>query len=139
MQEALNHDRTVHSSWVDMAWDLEKVPWPWDDDEWEEVWAFDLIEHLRLETNEFLDEAWRIIQHGGSLQLRVPSFDNHLSFRDPTHRRVYHPESFFYWDPEHHLWNDFGRYYWDSQRWWTVEFLGRENGDLRFKLVKIAT
>lgn len=133
---AVNHDRSYHSPWVDIVHDLNILPWPWDDDQWEVIQAFDVMEHLDLEVNVWLDECWRILVHGGRLELRLPAFDNHLSYRDPTHRRVFHPETFFYWDPSHHLWENFGRYYWDNQRWWDVSSDGRDNNDLRFTLSK---
>lgn len=137
MPDSVNHDRTIHSEWVDEQGDLEVMPWPWGDETWEEVWAFDVMEHLHMEVNVWLDECWRILVPGGQLFMRLPAFDNHLSYRDPTHVRVFHPESFFYWDPTHHLWKDFGRFYWDTSRWWEVRFRGRDNGDLRFELTKL--
>jgi len=133
---ATNHDRVKHSPWVEVVWDLEELPWPWIDDEWDEVLAYDVMEHLHHEVNVWLDECWRILKPGGKLSLRLPAFDNHLSYRDPTHRRVFHPESFFYWDPSHHLWEHFGRYYWDTKCWWDVTYAGRESDDLRFDLFK---
>ena len=136
MADAVNHDRIVHGPDIDIAWDLEKMPWPWDDGAWAEVVAYDVMEHLRLDVDVWLDECWRILEAGGVLRLRLPAFDNHLSYRDPTHQRVFHPESFHYWDPDQPLWRDFGRYYWDAGRWWRVTYVGRENADLRFDLVK---
>jgi len=133
---ATNHDRIEHSPWIDVVWDLDKLPWPWADEEWDKVQAYDVMEHLHLEVNEWLEECWRILKPGGKLELRLPAFDNHLSYRDPTHRRVFHPESFFYWDPGHQLWEHFGRYYWDAKCWWDVSFVGRESDDLRFDLFK---
>jgi predicted SAM-dependent methyltransferase len=132
----LNHDISIHSSWVDFAWDLEKLPWPWDDAEWEQVRADDVFEHLRLEIVTWLDETWRILVPGGSLSMRLPAFDNPLSYRDPTHRRVFHPETFDYFDPSKQLWQEFGRYYYPDARPWAVRFDGREFNDLRFTLTK---
>lgn len=133
---AVNHDRTHHSPWVDVIYDLENLPWPWEVGQWDVVVAYDVMEHLHHEVDVWLDECWRILKIGGKLELRLPAFDNHLSYRDPTHQRVFHPESFFYWDPSHHLWQDFGRYYWDSGCWWEVNYVGRDGDDLRFDLLK---
>lgn len=132
----LNHDRTMHSDWVDMKWDLEDMPWPWMDEEWDEVRADDVFEHLFHEVDTWLDEVWRILRPSGTLDMRLPAFDNHLSYRDPTHRRVFHPETFFFWDPRTNLYQDFGRYYYDANKLWAVTYSGKENGDLRFRLVK---
>lgn len=132
-----NHDRTKHSEWVDVEWDLEQLPWPWIDEQFEEVLAQDVMEHLHLDVHEWLDECWRILKPGGVLKLRLPAFDHHLSYRDPTHQRVFHPESFFYWDPTHHLWQEFGRYYPGHDRWWSVKHQGKEAGDFRYDLTKL--
>jgi methyltransferase family protein len=134
---AVNHDRIRHDDWVDISCDLDQLPWPWDDDEFETIVALDVMEHLELEIETWLDECWRILIPSGELKLRLPAFDNPLSYRDPTHNKVFHPETFFYWDPTHELWENYGRYYWDSKHWWDVSYEGRDNGDLRFTLVKV--
>ncbi len=134
--DATNHDISAHSPWIDVVWDLEQMPWPWEDGSWDEVHAFDVFEHLKRDICEWLDESWRILVPGGTLKLRLPAFDNPLSYRDPTHRRVFHPETLDYWDPDKPLWQDFGRYYFPSARWWRVQYVGREYSDLRFDLEK---
>lgn len=134
--EAVNHDISHHSDWVDITHDLEVLPWPWDDGQWQEVTALDVMEHLRLEVVEWLDECHRILTDDGTLTLRVPAYNNPLSYRDPTHQRVFHPETFDYWDPDKALWRDFGRYYFPTAKWWTVNFEGREHSDFRFTLRK---
>ena len=140
--DMVHHDRVRHAPHIDVAWDLDVVPWPWDDEEWFGVWAMDVMEHLKLDVAEWLDECWRILEPHGKLHLRLPAFDNPDSFRDPTHRRVFHPETFDYWDPETELWQEFGSYYFaDSDRWWIVEGVWRQDdiisGDFRFDLRKI--
>lgn len=133
----LHHDRTVHDDWVEFAHDLEQVPWPWLADSVDEVLAVDVFEHLHLDTPVWLDECHRILKAGGLLEMRLPAWDHSLSYRDPTHYRVFHEETFYYWDPAHHLHRDFGRYYFDSARWWTVEAVWRDANDLRYRLAKI--
>jgi len=130
----LRHDRTKHSDWVDVTHDLESLPWPWEDGEFEEVRAIDVLEHLRMEVHEWLGECWRIIQPGGLLTMRLPAWDNPVSYRDPTHHRVFHSESFDYWDPDLGLWQEFGRDYPGSElgRWWQVERVGRDSDEHSF-------
>lgn len=137
-EDSLHHDRIRHSSDIHVEWDLNILPWPWTDGAWEQIWAIDVMEHLILEPQQWMDECWRILSRGSALELRLPAWDNPLSYRDPTHRRVFHEESFYYWDPRSNLYQDFGRYYFqESNRWWNVRDVWRENTDLRFSLVKL--
>jgi SAM-dependent methyltransferase len=136
---ALNHDRIIHSNWVDFAHDLEVFPWPWEDEEWEFINADDVMEHLHVDLQVWMNEMWRILKPGGELSMRLPAWDNPLSYRDPTHYHVFHEESFAYWDPDDYLFKLYGRYYFaESNKWWTVKEVRREAGDLRFVLRKLA-
>jgi len=134
----VRHDRTVHSKWINFAHDLTVFPWPFRDKAYEGIVAIDVFEHLRgVDIPQWLDECWRILRPGGFLMMRLPAWDNPLSYRDPTHYRVFHEESFYYWDPDHNLWRDFGRYYFqESGKWWQVKQVFREAGDLRYDLAK---
>ena len=88
----------------------------------DELLALDVFEHVSLEIEPWLNECWRILKPGGKLDIRLPSWDNERSYRDPTHLRVYHRETFMYWDPEHPLHQEFGSFYFaESARWWAVE------------------
>ena len=122
----LHHDKIRHGDWINVTHDLEQLPWPWEDGQFEEIIALDVMEHLRLEVSDWLDEFWRILKDRGLLTLRLPAWDNPLSFRDPTHRRVFHEESFEYWDPGKQLYRDFGSFYFSaSNRWWKVQQVKR--------------
>jgi len=137
---AVHHDRIVHSDWIDLAHDLTEFPWPWGDGSLDGIIAVDVFEHLRhLDVPEWLDECWRILKPGGILLMRLPAWDNPVSYRDPTHYRVFHQQTFSYWDPDSELYELFGRYYFaESARWWSVRQVFREVGDLRFDLEKLA-
>jgi len=130
---ALHHDRIHHSDWVDVAHDLEVLPWPWPDESFDGILALDVMEHLRLDIPQWLDEAWRILKPDGYLYLRLPAFDNPVSYRDPTHRRVFQDETFYYWQPGHPLHQDYGCIYFaEAARWWQVESVARDNADPRY-------
>lgn len=137
-QGALHHDRIKHSAWVDIAHDLDILPWPWQDGEFDKIIALDVMEHLRLDVDTWLNECWRILSPGGMLVLRLPAFDNPVSFRDPTHRKLFHPETFDYWDKSKQLHVDYGFFYFgEAGKWWTVKTIERVNGgDFGFVLVK---
>lgn len=140
---ATNHDRTAHAPHVDIAHDLDALPWPFEDASYDQITAHDVMEHLRIDVQGWLDECWRILKPGGALVLRLPAWNNPVSWRDPTHRRVYHEETFNYWDARMALYRDYGSFYFaESNRWWEIERVERVNpptptGDLGFVLKKV--
>jgi SAM-dependent methyltransferase len=137
MPDMIHHDRILHSAHVDVVHDLDVLPWPWSDGEFDHVMALDVMEHLRVDVQVWLDESWRILKLGGELHLRLPAWDNPVSWRDPTHRRVFHPETFDYWDPSKPLHSYGAMYFAESGRWWSVLQVEHVNGgDLGFILRK---
>jgi len=122
------------------AEDLRRLPWAWDDASVDSVVAIDVFSHLRgIDVPRWLDECWRILKPGGLLLMRLPAWNNPVSYRDPTNDRVFHEDTFSYWDPDHELHTLFGRHYFEgSSRWWKVRRVFRELDDLRFDLEKRA-
>lgn len=137
IEGAVHHDRIIHSDWIDVAHDLDILPWIWENNEWDQIYSIDVFEHLNIEIIQWISECHRILKPGGVLIMRLPAWDHELSYRDPTHKKVFHPETFDYFDPEKELYKLFGRYYWDNTPEFTVKYLGRENNDLKYELRKI--
>lgn len=140
---AVNHDRTSHAPHVDVAHDLDELPWPWPDGSFRKVVALDVFEHLRVDVADWLGECWRVLGPGGRLVFRVPAWDGPNLWRDPTHRRAFHEETFDFFDPDRPFWRRAGRVYFADRyaggaRWWRVELVEREaaSGDLCFVLRK---
>ena len=80
---------------VDMVVDLGQR-WPWDDGSIHYIRAFDVFEHLPDPINT-MNEAWRVLGHGGLLEVLVPSTDGRGAFQDPTHVSYWNRNSFFYY------------------------------------------
>jgi len=118
--DAVNHDLTAHSPWVDVAHDLDVTPWPWPDEAFDEIMAQDVLEHLRSFV-AFFDECWRILKPGGLARIRTPRWDSLNAIIDPTHVRCYHPESFDYLDPATRWGRQYGVYY--TRRHWRKEMV----------------
>ena len=137
--DAVHHDRIKHSPWVDIAHDLDVLPYPFQDGEYDTVIALDVMEHTHLEIDVWLNELWRIMAEGGTLILRLPAWDNPVSWRDPTHRKVFHEETFDYWDKSKQLHKDYGFFYFqEANKWWKILSVTRANGnDLGFVLQKV--
>ena len=135
----VHHDLTFHSPWVDVAHDLNVTPWPWADQAFEKVVALDVMEHLTVDVREWLNECWRILEPGGVLALRLPAWNHENSFIDPTHRKLFHEDTFRYWQPGHYYFENYGRYYFQEGQWWECELAERCDGgaNIRYVLRKV--
>lgn len=96
-KDYVNHD-IANLQNIDVVHDLNKFPWPWDDNYFEEIIAKDVIEHL----NEFIktiEEIYRITRIGGVVKIQVPYWNSWAAQADPTHRRGFHEYTFRFFDP----------------------------------------
>ena len=82
---AVNHDLARHRDEIDVVWNLNIRPWPWDVAQFDEVHALSVLEHLRLSLAESINEIWRITKPGGIARIKLPYWDCELSHNDPTH------------------------------------------------------
>lgn len=83
---------------VDVVHDLERFPYPFDEDSFDVVYAMSVLEHL----NNFLgamEEIHRILKPGGRLVFETPHFSGLNSWTDPTHRQHFAVRSFAFFDP----------------------------------------
>jgi SAM-dependent methyltransferase len=92
---AINLD-AVAGPGVDVVWDLDFTPWPFDDGQFTQVQGVQVFEHLGNPVG-FMGEAWRVLSSGGRLHLEVPHYTSRNSFTDPTHRRHCTEETWDYW------------------------------------------
>jgi len=93
---------------TDQIVDGFKVPYPFEDQQFDGVLAQDFLEHVphTIFDKDFrpipvdgfilvLDEIWRILKPNGILEARCPSPNVYFNcFADPTHQRVVFPQSF---------------------------------------------
>lgn len=98
---AVNLDRTSASS-PDVVHDLDIRPWPFPDDRFDQVYAFDVVEHL-ADVVAAMEELHRICRDGASIEITVPHFSSGNAFTDPTHRHFFSRFSFHYFDSAHEL------------------------------------
>ena len=80
---------------ADVVADLNE-DWPWRDNSIQYIRAFDVVEHLR-DSVHTMNEAYRILKHGGILEVFVPSTDGRGAFQDPTHVSFWNRNSFSYY------------------------------------------
>lgn len=130
--EIVCHDKDKRFKHVDVAWDLNEYPWPWEDEEFDRILAFDVIEHL-WDPVAFMDECWRLIKPTGVLVIHTNNVEYiEQAWRDPTHKRVYCHDSFDFFDPKTH----WGAEYLLSDRTWEVLNRRKDGMELAFCLKK---
>jgi SAM-dependent methyltransferase len=77
----------------DIVHDLDVCPWPLEADAFDEVHAYELVEHLGRQGDfraffEFFGEAWRVLKPGGFFAGTCPSWRSMWAWGDPGHTRV---------------------------------------------------
>lgn len=115
--EATNHDRIAHRPEITVAHDLNLRPWPWLDESFDKVLAIAVLEHLRLNLVESLDEVWRVLRPGGVLYVKLPHWKADHAYADPTHYWQFSTRALEVFDPE----TEFGkRYAFYTPRKWRI-------------------
>jgi SAM-dependent methyltransferase len=112
---------------VDVVHDLDVYPWPFDDDTAERIEAIDLLEHLG-DTVAFMDECWRILRADGVLHVQAVGWQSENLWRDPTHKRGFHVDTFLYFDPDSSWHQSFGHLY--TARTWKVLWRDVRDGNV---------
>lgn len=77
----------------DIVWDLRVHPLPFFDNEFDEIHAYDVLEHLAYQGDyEFFfsefSEYWRILKNGGHMFVTVPKEGTEWAWGDPSHKRI---------------------------------------------------
>jgi SAM-dependent methyltransferase len=73
---------------ADIVHDLDVVPYPLEDDAFDQILLQDVIEHVR-EPYDVMRELHRIGRPGARVHLRTPHFSSVLAYSDPTHRHAF--------------------------------------------------
>lgn len=89
---AVNLDVTPDTG-PDVVHDLNSRPWPFAGDQFAEVLAHDVVEHL-VDIIGTLEEIYRICRHGAVVRITVPHYSCSNAFTDPTHRHYFGRFSF---------------------------------------------
>lgn len=85
--------------------DLNDLPLPFDDDMFDEIHAYEVLEHCgrqgdyRFFFNQFY-EFWRILKPGGLFVATVPMWDSPWAWGDPGHTRVIPKEALIFLNQE---------------------------------------
>jgi predicted SAM-dependent methyltransferase len=96
----------------DVLWDLTKHPLPFNDNTFNEIHAYDVLEHLAQQGDyefffrEFTEYA-RITAPDGLFFGSVPSWNTPAAFGDPSHKRVINSQTLLYLDQN--IYKDVGK------------------------------
>lgn len=98
--DAVNVD-SVPDTRPDLVLDLDCLPWPFEDNRFTEVLAYDVLEHLdRLVP--VMEEIHRVCRPGATVRITVPHFSSANAFTDITHRHYFGWFSTHYFTGENH-------------------------------------
>jgi 2-polyprenyl-3-methyl-5-hydroxy-6-metoxy-1,4-benzoquinol methylase len=81
------------TSGADVIHDLNKFPYPFKDNEFDEIICFDILEHLQ-DIPSVMKELHRIGKNGALVKIRSPHFSSPYASLDPTHLRGFSIFSF---------------------------------------------
>jgi SAM-dependent methyltransferase len=101
LEDAVNLDITADTG-PQVVHDLNCAPWPFPDNRFNEVFAYDVIEHLG-DVPQTMMEIWRCTAPGAVVHITVPHFSCMNAFRDPTHQHFFSYRSMDYFTAGHEL------------------------------------
>lgn len=81
---------------ADIIHDLDETPWPLEDNRFDEIHAYEVLEHLGRQGDyhsffRHFHEIWRILKPGGKLFATCPSYKSQWAWADPSHTRIIAP------------------------------------------------
>jgi SAM-dependent methyltransferase len=85
---------------ADLVHDLNCRPWPFESGTFDEVHAYDVLEHVD-DVAKTLEEIHRICRPGARLHATIPHFSSANAFTDVTHRHWFGWRSFDPFDDAH--------------------------------------
>lgn len=88
---------------ADIVHDLEALPWPVDSDSFDEVHAYEVLEHLGKQGDfhsffAHFAEIYRVLKDGGLLVATCPAWNDKWAWGDPSHTRIISRQSIVFLD-----------------------------------------
>jgi len=91
-QDVITLDMTSENE-PDVVWNLEDMPLPFEDESFDEIHAYEVLEHIGKQGDwkfffKQFDEFSRILRPGGHVFATTPMWDSIWAWSDPGHTRV---------------------------------------------------
>jgi hypothetical protein len=121
---------------IDIVYDLNQTPWDFAVPEggFDKVIAHAILEHLKLDLVEAMNEIWGVCAVGAELRVKVPWHRG--SLYNGLHRWMYSIHSFDIFDPRTRNGQVYD--YYTPRKWHKLNgYLGRGNESLHFQLRKV--
>lgn len=94
LEGATGIDLNPHSD-ADIIWDLDKIPYPIEDNSFDRIYCSHAIEHFRTDLNKIMMEFHRILKPDGIVEIRTPHFSHMSAWASYDHIRPFTSNS---WD-----------------------------------------
>ncbi|MFA5723355.1 MAG: methyltransferase domain-containing protein [Candidatus Pacearchaeota archaeon] len=88
---------SVKLNGVDVVFDINKPRLPFKNNTFDEIYCSHVLEHV-IDLPKTMNELKRICKTNGKIIIRVPHFSCGVSYRDPTHRRLFSYFTFDYFE-----------------------------------------
>ena len=79
----------VKTPLTDVVHDLNKFPYPFKKNTFDEIYADNVLEHLEAPLDKILGELCRISKSRGVIKITVPNCFSVGAFADPTHKKFF--------------------------------------------------
>lgn len=91
----------------DVVHDLNELPYPFADNEFDEIHAYECLEHCGTQGDgKFFfaqfGEFWRMLKPNGLMAISVPVWNSEVAWGVPDHKRVFPPCVFGFLDPAYY-------------------------------------
>lgn len=125
----------------DVLHDLNQLPYPFPDNHFDEIHAYEVLEHCgrqgdwRFFFNQFY-EFWRILKPDGYFVATVPAWDQGWAWGDPGHTRIIAAESLIFLSKKQY--SQIGKTSMtDYRKWWNGDFdvIGQQESEASFGFV----
>ncbi len=94
----INLDYNTKAKGIDVTHDLNKIPYPFKDNQFKEVVAENILEHLK-DLESVMKEFSRICKNKAVIKIIVPHYNHHMAYTDTDHKRYFTPDTFNKWQP----------------------------------------
>lgn len=89
----------------DVQWDLTHLPLPFEDETFEEIHAYEVLEHVGQQGDwkfffKQFEEFHRILKPGGRMFCVTPCWDSEWSWGDPGHTRIFNKGTITFLDQD---------------------------------------